>query len=170
MILPEEVAVDRHGIILLDLLIVTVILGILAVAALPLISTFLADNKLNGSATEVLSGLQYAANLAVRYQRPFDFETGFASNAFRIRDSANPAPNDPPVDVNRVILNPYDKGWYARDFSAIDVYQGVQLSGNTVRFYPDGHSGSSDSEFVVALGDRSRTIRVDGMTGRITVE
>lgn len=171
MVLRDEVALDKDGIVLLDLLIVAIILGILAVVALPLLSSFLNDNKLNSSATEVVSGLQYAGNLAVRYQRPFDFETDLGANSFRVRDTADPAPNDPPVDANRVVLNPHDKSWFSKDFDAIEAYQGVKLlSGSTVRFYPDGHSGTSDSTFTVSLGDRQKSIKVDGMTGRVTVQ
>ncbi len=176
-----------EGFALFDLLIVAVILGILAMIAVPQVQSLISENRLNGSAGEVVTGLQYAANLAVRYQRPFAVKADSAGNWFSVCESAvtPPLPGDPPVQAEDkcilqgnskgyVVLNPFDKTWYVRDFDEIDAFQGVRImsvpAGNQVIFYPDGHAGASDSEFVVSLNEKQRTITVNSTTGRITVQ
>jgi Tfp pilus assembly protein FimT len=180
--LPYKLFIDRKGVILLDLLIVAIILAILGMVAIPLFSSFIADNKLEGSAGELVAGLQYAGNLAVQYQRPFGLSADVAGNWFKVFDtspSPNPTPparpdNIPPVDENGVVLNPFDKTWYVRDFDTMDIYKGVQItsipSGGTVQFYPDGHSGVIDSVFSISYGGKQKTITVNGTTGLITVQ
>lgn len=172
----------HSGLVLLDLLIAAVILGILAMIALPQFSSMATDNKLNGSASEIVSGLQYAANLAVQYQRPFGLRADATANSFSVFDTnpqPNPVPparpdNTPPVNENGTVLNPFDKLWYARNFDAMEVYQGVRLTavptGGVVQFYPDGHSGVSDSAFALSYGGKQKTITVNGTTGQITVQ
>lgn len=106
--LPCKLFIDRKGVILLDLLIVAIILAILGMVAIPIFSSFIADNKLEGSAGELVAGLQYAGNLAVQYQRPFGLCADVAGNWFKVFDtspSPNPTPparpdNIPPVDEN----------------------------------------------------------------------
>ena len=116
--------------------------------------------------------MQYAGGLAARYQRPFGFKADTTGNWFKVFDT-NPG-SDPPVDVNGVVQNPFDKNWYAKDFNAGSPYYGVQIvavpAGGAVQFYPDGHSGAADSSFTVKYGGRQKTITVSGITGRITVQ
>lgn len=179
---PEGDVLDRKGIVLLDVLLVSIIIGILGMIAVPHVRSLITDNRLNGAAGEITGGLQYALNLAVRYQRPFGVKGDVPGNWFRVYDSdpkPNPVPparpdNDPPVDANGVVLNPFDKTWYVRDFDTLDTYQGVKIvsvpAGGTVQFYPDGHSGSGDSTFAVSCGGKQKTITVNGANGRITVQ
>jgi Tfp pilus assembly protein FimT len=180
--LPCKTVIDSKGVILLDLLIVAIILAIMGMIAIPLFSSFIADNKLEGSTGELVTGLQYAGNLAVQYQRPFAVSADVAGNWFKVFDMS-PAPNStpparpdniPPVDENGVVLNPFDKTWYVMDFDTIDLYRGVKIvsvpSGGTVQFYPDGHSGIVDSVFSISYGGKQKTITVNGTTGLITVQ
>jgi Tfp pilus assembly protein FimT len=173
---------DRKGIVLLDALLVALILGILGIVVVPQLSSFSTDNRLSAAAGEIADGLRYAANLAVRYQRPFGIKADTAGNWFQVFD-ADPKPNgvpparpdnDPPVDENGVVLNPFDKTWYTKDFDTIDHYRGVKITSvpanNLVQFYPDGHSGNADSSFVVSCGARQKTVTVNGATGRISVQ
>jgi Tfp pilus assembly protein FimT len=172
----------RNGSILLDLLLAAVIAGILAMIGLPLISSIMGDSRLNGATTELVSGLQYAANLAVRYQRPFGLVGDVTANSFRVTDT-NPQPNavppaqpnnQPPVNELAVVFNPFEKAWYVKDFDDIDTYRGVSMvsapAGNQVIFYPDGHTGLTDSSFVMGYGERQKTVTVSGTTGRVTVQ
>jgi hypothetical protein len=103
-----------------------------------------------------------------------------AENWFRVfdhkyRTDANPHHNyTPPVDSYGVVLNPLDKKWYLLDFDTTHQYEGVSIdsapaSGGMISFYPDGHSSSADSVFVLVFGGEQRTITVDGTTGRISV-
>ena len=78
----------------------------------------------------------------------------------------------PPVTTFGVVLNPVDKRWYALDFRTN--YQGALIraappSGELV-FYPAGHCSAVASTFVVSLGTDAKTVTVNGVTGRITVQ
>lgn len=147
------------------------------------------ETKLNEATGELVSGLQYAGNLAVKYQRPFGLkalEANVNGNWFRVFDyrykddtiphhDCFPDPAcDPPVDAYGVVLNPFDKKWYQKDFDTMKTYEGVSITsvpaGGQIRFYPDGHSDSSDNTFVLSLAGNQRTITVDGTTGRISVD
>jgi Tfp pilus assembly protein FimT len=161
-----------EGVALLDVLIGAVILGILAMVAVPYMSSMVAASRLSASATEMVSGLQYAGSLAARYHRPFGLKADTAANSFSVYDSS--PSGDPPVDGSNTVLNPVEKTWYAKDFDNIDAYKGVKIvsvpAGSTVLFYPDGHTGFSDSLFTLAYGTKQMTITVSSTTGRIKVQ
>lgn len=174
MIMSIQVGRREKGLVLLDLLIVAVILAILGVIAVPQLSSLIGDSKLNGSANEMVSGLQYACSLAVKYQRPFGLTADTTANSFSVFDTAVPPTGDPPVNAGNIVLNPIDKAWYVKNFNQIDAYRGVKIvtapAGGAVLFYPDGHSGVADSVFSVAYAARQKTITVSGTTGRVTVQ
>jgi len=103
-----------------------------------------------------------------------------AENWFRVfdhqyRTDASPHHSGtPPVDGYGVVLNPLDKKWYTVDFDTTHPYEGVSIdsvpaSGGMISFYPDGHSSVSDSVFVLGFGGEQRTITVDGIIGKISV-
>jgi Tfp pilus assembly protein FimT len=168
------------GFSLLDLVMVIVILGILGTVAVPQFYSMMGARRLNAASGELVSALQYARNLAVRYQRPFGLRANVGGDWFRVYDDQykiDASPHHdfvPPVDTFGVVLNPLDKTWYVIDYDTMDTYEGVTMTsapaGNTVCFYPDGHSSSSDSPFVLSYGGEQRTITVNGTTGRIHVQ
>lgn len=158
------------------------IIGVLGVLIIPQFHSMVSESKLNEATGELVSGLQYAGNLAIQYQRPFGLEANVGGNWFRVFDTA-PYPDDvpparpdnkPPVDADGVVLNPVDKKWYIKDFDTMKTYEGVSITsvpdGGEIRFYPDGHSSSSDNTFVLSLAGNQRTITVNGTTGRISVD
>jgi Tfp pilus assembly protein FimT len=163
-----------RGMTLLDLLLVIVITGILATMAIPRINAYLSDTKLNEAAAELTSGFQYAGNLAVYHQRPFGVKTDAGGNWFRVfdvryaTDSTAHSDSVPPVAPNGVVLNPYDKTWYIKNFSDEPFTGAVLETTGEIRFYPDGHSAAENSSFSVRMGGSRKTITVDGMTGRIS--
>jgi type II secretion system protein H len=170
------------GFTLVDLIIVVLILGVLVMIAIPQFQSIVAESKLNGAAGELVSGLQYARNLAVLYARPFGLKADVSENRFNVFDT-DPYPDDvpparpdnkPPVDADGVVLNPMDKKWYRKDFDTMNTYEGVRITsapaGGQLLFYPDGHSSSSDSTFVLNLAGDQRTITVNGFTGRISIQ
>ena len=170
----------NKGFSLLDMLIVLMILGILGVFVAPQLHSTLNEARLNEATGELVSGLHYAQSLAVTHQRPFGLTANVSENWFRVFDhrfsaDANPHHNEtPPVDGYGVVLNPVDKNWYLLDFDTTRPYEGVSIasapaSGGMISFYPDGHSSSVDSVFVLSFGGEQRTITVDGTTGRISV-
>jgi Tfp pilus assembly protein FimT len=171
-----------RGFTLLDLFIVIMIIGILGVIVIPQFHSMLTEEKLNEAAGELVSGLQYAGSLAIQYHRPFGLKANVSGNWFKVFDT-NPYPdtvpparpnNVPPVNEDAIVLNPLDKKWYIRDFDEMESYQGVRITsvpaGGEIRFYPDGHSSSSDNTFVVSLDGNQKTITVNGNTGRISVQ
>jgi len=168
------------GFSLLDLVMVMVILGILGTVAVPQFHSMMGARRLNAASGELVSALQYARNLAVKYQRPFGLRANVAGDWFRVYDDqyrTDASPHHdfvPPVEAFGVVLNPLDKTWYIIDYDTMDTYNGVGIisapAGNTVCFYPDGHSSSSDSTFVLGDSGVQRTITVNGTTGRIDVQ
>ena len=171
---------NKHkGFTLLDTLIVILILGILGVIVVPQFYSMASEAKLNNAAVELVSALEYARSLAVQYQRPFGLKADVTGNWFRVFDNQykdDPGSHhgfDPPVDAYGVVINPFDKKWYLIDFDGMDTYKGVSINsvpaGGEIRFYPDGHSASSDNTFVLDLEGSQRTITVNGTTGRVSV-
>ena len=172
--LPEKRR--QRGFTLLDSLIVIVILGIIGMIMIPQFQGMVQETILSEAAAEIVSGMQYAGNLAVRYRRPFGFKAVAADRRFKIYnnfykdDASAHTDQDPPVTAYGVVLNPLDKSWYIRNFADMENYRAVTFTDATIVFYPDGHSDSLDTTVTVSLGSRQKTIKVDGMTGRISVQ
>lgn len=166
----------KTGFTLIDSLLVIVIIGIIGMIAIPQFQGLVQETKLNEAATELVSGMQYAGNLAVRYGRPFGFQADAAGHWYQVYDNrylADPAPHttdDPPVTAYGVVLNPLDKSWYLRDFDDMESYREVIFTSAQITFYPDGHSAVSDTAVTVSLGNNQRIITIDGTTGRISVQ
>jgi len=170
----------NRGFTLLDLLLVLLILAILGLAVVPQFDSMIRETKLNEAAAEVVSALQYAGVLSIQYQRPFGLHAEVEGNCFKVFDSRygeDPDPHHdalPPVDSYGIVLDPVDKKWFTKDLDDMENYAGVRFdtipAGGEVLFYPDGHSAFSDHVLVLTFADRKRTIRVDGMTGRIELQ
>ena len=167
---------QQQGFTLLDMLIVIAILAIIGMAVIPQFQGMIQETRLTEAAAEIVSGMQYAGNLAVRYRRPFGFQADADGHWFKVyeyryaADSAAHTAADPPVTSYGVVLNPLDKSWYLRDFDDMENYRAVSFTGVQIVFYPDGHSAASDTTVTASLGGRQKTIMVDGATGRISVE
>jgi len=186
----------QQGFTLVDLIIVVAILGILAMLILPQIGSMASQAKLNSAAWELVTAFQYAQTVAIEYQRPFQVKVFLASsrNQFSVKDhqyeedaSAYPG-SDPPLYTYGRVYHPVDKKPYTIDFDDVESgisgevstreeFRGVTIDSipgsgpdAEIVFYPDGHSGNSDSVVVVSLGSETRTITVDGFTGKVTVE
>ena len=154
------------------------ILGIVGVLVAPCLHSMVTESRLNEAARELVSGLEYAQSLAVTHQRPFGLLADVDGNCFRIfdyqyRSDGSPHHTEsPPVDSYGVVLNPLDKKWYMVDFNTGQMHEGVSIDSapaDGLSFYPDGHSFSSDSVFILSCGEDTRTITVDGTTGNIVV-
>lgn len=161
----------------MDMVIVIIILGIVGMAVIPQLQGMIQEARLNEATAELVSGMQYAGNLAVRYRRPFGFQTDAAGQWFKIYDNryytestvcTDSVLDDPPMNSACVVLHPLDKNWYIRNFAEMENYRLVSFSSAQIIFYPDGHSAAANTTVPVSLDGRQKTITVDGTTGRIS--
>lgn len=165
------------------MLIVIAILGIVGLAVIPPLQDMIQETRLTEATAEIVSGMQYAGNLAIRYRRPFGFQagadaTGHWFKVYEYRYATDSAAHtgdtdDPKVAAYGVVLHPLDKNWYIRKFAEMENYRGVSFTispSDPIVFYPDGHSAASDTTVTVSLGGRQKTISIDGATGRISTE
>ena len=175
------VSIKPSGFTLIELLIIVMLLGIIAMAGVSALTTVLGDSKLSSAGRIMVAGIEYTANLSIRYQRPFQFEADTNTNSFQIKDTA-PYPdstsgtirlnNLPPVNDDDIIFNTLSGTWYVVDFATTGNFDGVSIDSGpaALTFYPDGHSTYADSLYVLSFGQRSNTITVNGISGRISVD
>jgi type II secretory pathway pseudopilin PulG len=157
------------------------IIGILGMAAMPVITSSLGDVRLSSACRVMAGGMEYAATLSNRYQRPFAFSTDIGLNQIEVvdMDQFPPDPsagirlgNSPPVNADNVVFNPMMDQWYTMNLDQVPATEGVSISSGPafLTFFPDGHSTGSDSLYVLALGTFTQTIRVDGFSARVSIE
>lgn len=168
---------NSRGITFIDMMIASLLLGILSMIAVPHFQSAMTSTSLNEASIGLITALQYAEDLAVTFQRPFALLSDSGGNWFKVVDyryRSDPAAHydaDPPVDAYGVVLNPADKKWYLNDFDSAADDPGIRLTtASNVCFYPDGHSSETDHTLVISCGGQQRTIQVKGATGRITVQ
>ncbi len=170
----------RSGFTIVELLLVILILGIVAMTVGPATHGVLLEARLNGAAAEVVGALEYAKNCAVRYQRSFAVgwipqlrvvavcDRRFAS------DSAAHLDADPPVSAFGVLFNPFDKKPYTIPVEGWNRARGVRMTlppeDLLFVFYPEGHVSALSTSITIALGDQQRTIAVSSSTGRVVVQ
>lgn len=169
---------SQHGFTLMECMIVVLILGIVAMVGIPQFNGMTSEIGLNEAAAELISGLHYTRSLAVEHQRPFGLRADVSGNWFAVFDGRYRNDPDahlddlPPVGANGVVFHPLSKTPYTKDLDTI--YDGVRIAtvpaGGEIRFYPDGHSSMGAGLFVIQLGDKQRTIAVDGTTGQTNAQ
>lgn len=169
------------GFTLIELLIIVMIMGIVVMAGIPAMTSVLDDSRLSSATTVMVSALETTASLSIKYQRPFRFEADSGTNTFKIKDTA-PYPdgttgtlrlnNQPPVNEEDIVFNPLAGTWYVVDLDTTGGFDRVSIDSGpgALPFFPDGHTSFSDSQYVLSLGDLSKTIAISGISGRIWVE
>jgi hypothetical protein len=170
----------HKGFSLVDLMIAMMLLGILVLSVPLLFGDLFAEKRLIQASTELVLGLDYARSLAVSRRRPFCVRANIGGNWFRVIDplyATDPVPhhgNDPPISAFGLVLNPLDKQWYEVDFDLGEIHADITLTavpvGNEVCFYPDGHTGSANTTMALTCAGTTRTITINGMTGKISVQ
>jgi len=165
---------------LMDLLIVLAILSIVGMLAIPQMNAMRTGDSLRSFAGEIVSALEYTSTLAVQHRRPFGLH--FKSNnrlcyVFDTRyhgDSDDHPEEVPPVGPNGIVYDPLDKLPYEIEIAEGAARLGVSVTVNTgsdhLLFYPDGHCSDIDPTIEIISGAETLTIRVDGITGRVTIE
>jgi prepilin-type N-terminal cleavage/methylation domain-containing protein len=175
---------DR-GFTLLEILLVAAVLGIMALAVIPSVQPY-KEQRLDVAAREVAAAISFARDETVRTGKPYGVNISASSQRLRVyRLVTSPSPT-PAYDV----YNPLDKKLYDLQFTADPALSGVQVS--AVSLYYRGLAGPVDfvnfdawgtpkyndsgtirllnnGEIKLASGDAERIIKVDPMTGRVTV-
>ncbi|MBI9082258.1 MAG: hypothetical protein JEZ11_01590 [Desulfobacterales bacterium] len=167
------------GFCLADLLITLLIVGILAMVAVPAMSSALNEARLSAAARQMADSLEYARGLASQYGRAFYVGIKESDNSFQVGDlrfkdeTVNHLDDAPPVSSQGIVYHPISRARYAVDFDERAEYQGVDIidapTDMFIVFYPDGHVAETDPTVTLALGDLQRSITVDAMTGKVNV-
>ena len=103
----------------MEILVVLMLMGILGMTAFPVVNDWAQERRMIRACQIMVSGVEYTASLSTRYQRPFQFAISTVDNSFKIVDTApypNAVPpeqqnNQPPVNVDSVVLDPLTKQW-----------------------------------------------------------
>ena len=130
------VSIKQNGFTHIEILTIVMILGILAMAGMPVINSVLSYNKLSSASRVMVAGIEYTASLSIKYQRPFQFNADAGNNSFEIIDTA-PYPDDtsrtirldnlPPVNGDDIVFNALPGTWYQVDLDTIgNLWNGCQ--------------------------------------------
>lgn len=175
--MPPRPHHHRRGFTLLDLLLTLLVIGILALAGVPVLRSALANTRLTAAAAELAGALDYARVLAVRYQRPFGVRADADAGSFEVFDrryELDPAAHPdstPPVDAGGVVRDPATRNWFRRDFDALESCAGARFAGlpagDQVLFRPEGHCGAADAVFELDLDGSRHRVTVSAATGRV---
>jgi Tfp pilus assembly protein FimT len=170
---PPVVPCANGGFTLVDLALSVLILGILAMVALPRFTGITASAALDESARELSAALEYARVLAIENQRPFGLTASLSLNRFEVFDS-RPAATGLEPSAAATVPSPLTHQSYVVDLDETPSCRGARLfavpAASRVLFYPDGHTAEATAQaFVLAVGAERRTVSVDGMTGVVTV-
>lgn len=177
--------VRSHGFSLLELLLVLIVLGIVAVAAVPGLSS--GDHKrLELAANEIAGAMRYARSEALRTGEPKGFQLQLTEPRIRVVSvdtSSNPW--TPRYDVEHPgVHNFYDINLTSHTYGGIDgmvsdaVFHSNCNSPNLIFFDAGGMPSCGDSggalvdQFTVTLfyGALSRVVKLHSITGRVTVQ
>jgi len=169
----------RGGFTLVELLLVVLIVGVVAMMVGPATQSMLLEARLNAAAGELVGALEYARSCAIRYQRTFAVGwlpergvIGVCDRQYMDDNTAHPD-EDPAVGTFGVVHNPFDKKPYTIVVNDGTDTQGIRLTlppeDVLFIFYPDGHVFTSSASVGVALAQMQRTITVSVSTGHVAV-
>lgn len=175
----------QRGYSLPELLAVIMILGIVASVAIPDISTTNPD-QLELAAEEVAEAVRFARGESIRTGEPHGFFTDLPNKQIRVfRADTTSNPPTPVYDVyHPVSKRLYDIDLDDHPFARADAlsgganYQGVCNKPRYTLFDADGTAWCADPQTILylngiitfTLGDHTRTLSLDGITGRASVQ
>ncbi|MFH1398049.1 MAG: GspH/FimT family pseudopilin [Candidatus Omnitrophota bacterium] len=157
-----------RGFTIIELTIVILIIGILAVLTLPRFGSFY-EIKLHGAVKKVISDIRYAQQLAISSHS--DYRVNFSGNSYNVRW----------VTDGAYAISPFTRGNLAIDFNTDQQYKGITISnpsfaGTTdLRFNwqgnPLGGTGGdliTPGQVTFSYQGNSLTIYVEPGTGKVS--
>jgi type II secretion system protein H len=178
-------ALRSRGVTLPELLIVLAILGVVAVAATPFLSSA-NPHQLDLAVTEFANAMRFARSEAIRTGEPRGFKQQSSTKRIRVfRLDTGTSPWELYYDVYHPLSKQlYDVKLSNHPFAAADtlsdneVYRGTCNQSGTVYFDRNGTPWCTNPETVpleqldvtLTLGGHSRVVTLHGITGRVTVQ
>jgi len=174
-----------HGVTLVELLLVVMILGVVAVVAIPDFSSG-DPAQLDLAAEEFANAMRFARSEAIRTGEPRGFRQKSSTKRIRV---FRPDTGTSPWTLNYDVYHPVSKQLYDiqlddHPFAAADtvsrnrVYRGTCDTPRNVYFDRNGIPRCTDPETVfldqfnvtLTLGAHTRVVTLHGITGRVTVQ
>lgn len=141
-----------RGFTLVELLVVLGIAALLVALAAPVVSRGLPGAALKAAASDVAGGLRRVHSQAIVSNRETVFQIDVAARRAAVGDEPRPLALPAELRLTVVVGDSEVAG------------EGV----GGIRFFPDG--SSTGGRITLALDDRAYDVRVDWLTGRVTLE
>ena len=192
-VVPARINGDRYrfrecgqrGFTLLELTLVSAILGIVAVAALPNLSSS-DPSRLDLAALEIADAMRFARGEAIRTGVPHGFRQEISQKRIRVM---HPDMADTPATLVYDVYHPVSKKLYVIDLNTEPFVMVTDVSRTTmflgtcnpvddVYFDANGTPWCVEPRSVLvqqfavtlAVGSLSRVVTLDGITGRVTIQ
>lgn len=175
----------QRGYSLVELVVVVAVLTTLAAMAMPAPSS-VASRKLDVAASEVASAIQYAYSEAARTSQPHGFEQPTGTERIRVfRLDTGTVPPTPVYNVYHPVTRQlYDIDLDDLSSAAVDsigltaTFRSACTQAERIAFDRNGTPWCTNPatvllesfELTLTLEAATRTVRTDGMTGRVTVQ
>ena len=166
------------GFTMIDMIMVTLVLGLVAMVAAPSISAMATHARINSAATELVCAVDTAISLAATHGRPFGVYLSCDRNIFEVYDdryrleTSMHLDASPPVHRKGRIINAVSGSTYTVDLDERP-YSGVEIQSpkgaTSILLYPDGHASMLDLCIDLTYRDQIRQIMIDGLAGRVSV-
>ena len=142
----------QHGFTLLEILVVLAIAGLITALALPMMTGSQARADTRAAAREIAAALRMTRVLAMTDGATEAFQIDTAKGTFRAGSTGSP--RRVPKGIQLVLVT--------------TIGDRVSDSAGSIRFFADGTSSGGGVK--LAKGDNGEIVRVDWMTGRISID
>lgn len=171
------------GFTLFEILIVTFLLGVMAMLGWPTLNSALADSRLSGASSDVITSLEFAQLKAMNSGRQTRVTIDAGAETILVEQFASSADfsqsevakADVEGGVFAPVGNPLNRGVdYNINLSNQALFGGVDVTavdfggGNSVTYDTQG-TPSSGGTITLAFGTRQVVVTLDSLTGKVTV-